>query len=178
MSCPDWSRLADGDDFLRPGASARRRALEHAADCPECRRSALELDPSLVVAGLPVADPTPGEIEAIRDHVLALRRVREVERESRRRGAPARLAAVACLTVVILLFAKETGDRGGGERQPGEAAVSSRPAYLLSEDYRLYGSLPLVEALEPAEARVYQLGRDDFSLVWIVDESIEVAVRP
>ena len=80
---------------------------------------------------------------------------------------------MACLAVMALLFGGETTDRS-----PGERAVVTRPAQLLSEDYRLYGSLPLVEALEPAEARVYQLGQDDFSLVWIVDESIEVTANP
>ena len=173
MSCREWTRWEGGDEFLRPGAPARRAALEHAADCPDCRRRALALDPSLAVAGLAVPEATPGEVEAIRANVLALRRMRDVERRPRKRWARARLAAVACLTVGILLFAEETG-----EREPGGQAVSAGPALLLSEDYRLYGSLPLVESLEPAEARIYQLGRDDFSLVWIVDESIEVSPQP
>lgn len=173
MSCREWTRWQGGDEFLRPGAPGRRAALDHAADCPDCRRRALELDPSLTVSSLAVPEATPGEIEAIRANVLALRRMRDVERRPRRRWAPARLAAVACLTVGILLFAEETGDR-----EPGERAAAAGSALLLSEDYRLYGSLPLVESLEPAEARIYQLGRDDFSLVWIVDESIEVPPTP
>lgn len=173
MSCPDWRRLARDDDFLRPATAPRRAALEHAATCPRCRREALRLDPSLAVADLPVAPASPAEIDAIKDNVLALRRVRRVESEARPRRVRARWAAVAGLTVAALLFAPETGDR-----RPGEGPAEARPAPLLSEDYRLYGSLPLVESLEPAEARVYQLGRDDFSLVWIVDESIEVSSEP
>lgn len=173
MSCPDWTLLGADDQFLRPGASARRSALEHAADCPGCRREALRLDPSLAVEGMAVGDATRAEIDAIKDGVMALCRMRRVERQSRPRRARVRLAAVACLTVVVLLFAGETGDRS-----PDEAPAGDGPALLLSEDYRLYGSLPLVESLEPAEARVYQIGREDFSLVWIVDESIEVSARP
>ena len=173
MSCPDWRRLAAGDEFLRPGVASRRAALEHAASCRPCRREALRLDPSLAVAELPVADVTRSEVESIRDNVLALRRTRRLERDSRPRRPGARWAAVACLAVAALLFGGETTDRS-----PGERAGVTRPPQLLSADYRLYGSLPLVESLEPAEARVYQLGQDDFSLVWIVDESIEVTANP
>lgn len=173
MSCPDWRRLAKDDGFLRPAAASRRAALEHAAACPRCRREALRLDPSLAVAELPVAAATRAEIDAVKDNVLALRRMRRVEREAEPRRGRTRWAAVAGLTLVALLFGGETGDRS-----PGESTTGARPAPLLSEDYRLYGSLPLVESLQPAEARVYQLGRDDFSLVWIVDESIEVSSEP
>lgn len=173
MRCPDWTLLAADDEFLRPGTGARRAALEHAADCPACRREALRLDPSLAAAGVAVDDATRAEIDAIKDGAMALCRMRRVERQSRPRRARVRLAAVACLTVLALLFAGETGDRSPDEVAPGDG-----PALLLSEDYRLYGSLPLVESLAPAEARVYQIGREDFSLVWIVDESIEVSSRP
>ena len=107
------------------GAASRRAALEHAADCPHCHREALGLDPSLAATALDVAEPSAAEMAAIRDGVLSLRRVRRVEHESRPRRAWGRVAAVACLTCAVLLFAEETGDR-----EPGELPAAGRSAPL------------------------------------------------
>jgi len=174
MTCPQRQRLAALGDAILVESAERRAALEHAADCPECRRIAFEIDPTLAVSDLPPVRVTAAEVRGIKHNVLAVRRVQRFDEAARPSGwNRRRWAAVAALTAGILLVAEDESRRAAVDAR---AEVAGAP--LLSEDYRLFGALPLVESLEPSQPRVYQLGEEeDFSLVWIVDESLEISPR-
>jgi hypothetical protein len=148
-------------------------ALEHFDGCPSCRSEALKADPLLLFRRLPVAELTPAEerseVESMRLAVTALRHAGRLE--SRRRFAGwRRWAAAAVLAVASLAV---TRDRAP---QLVTAAVVTplpalRQAPVLPADQE-----PLaIEGLSRPGRRVYQIpdGRD-LSVIWIVDESLEI----
>ena len=183
MSCGEWvrlrpwvaARLERGVDLAGPAEEIA--APDHLAECAECRRLAYALDPSLVF--LKLREPrelndTAGqreiaEIAAMRERVAAMRAMKtkwpgEVRRGTRARGW--RWAAAALLVGAGLA----QGDRPA-EIAPFPLALAAGPAATVPTELELQ---PVVEELGRPEARVYQFAGDDFSVVMIVDETLDV----
>ena len=175
MGCAERERIAGlGDSILVEGSAERRRALAHSEGCPECRRVVAAIDPSLAVSNLPPVAVSSSEVETMKSHVLAARRMRRLDRLARTTAsAGRRWAAVAALTVGILLVAEDEGRRSEDDLTAPMSAA--RPS---SEDYSFFGALPLAGSFESSRPRIYQLdGEEDFSLIWIVDDAFEVSPR-
>lgn len=183
--CAEWPRLAtriaerlDARSDASPLASPE---LDHLDACDACRRSALALDPTLVLRRL--AEPggdrdgrhEAEEVEAMRSAVAALRSAR---RHERRAAKPIWRYAAAALLVAGVASQLPLPS----VRRP---VVDTAPAAFADLD-RLMGSgvaawpaefstLPVIEEIDRPQARVYQLGGgDDVSVVMIVDETLDV----
>lgn len=180
MNCAELQRLAPDSLLASDLEPAQQRlAAEHLRDCPECRRRAVEADPSILFLELPTLEVGEAEVEAVRSTVNAMRRARVLESEaSRPLSRWWRQAAAAVLLAGVLLLPGDTPV----EQRTGE----SSPA-LVAETWELVAPLEdaglLVSASEPSsvienlnrpQARIYQLTEEDLSLVMIVDESLDL----
>lgn len=171
MSCPDWRRLAaarERDPFADPPGWTEARA--HLADCAGCRREALAADPLLLFQRL-----AAGRGGEERDEVLAMQQgVAALVRASRvagraaagpRRGvALRRVAAVALL--VLGVMALDGAPSPQGRLAAGRDAWVAAPPELPDQ--------PLLDELDLAQARVYELGSDDMAVVMVVDATLDV----
>ena len=174
MSCPEWRRLAVLRNQRRDDEPEEwTAALEHFDRCPSCRPEALKADPLLLFRRLPVAELTPAEerseVESMRLAVTALRTAGSLE--SRRRFAGwRRWAAAAVLAVASLAV---TRDR---VPQLATAAVATPPPALRQAPVLPADQEPLaIEGLSRPGRRIYQMtDGKDFSVTWIVDESLEI----
>ncbi|MDH3743486.1 MAG: hypothetical protein OES47_00115 [Acidobacteriota bacterium] len=169
-ACPDWQRIArSADRFLAEDCADRRRTLRHMEACPSCRRSALELDPTLAVANLPAVEVSKSEIEAVKRQVQAMRRVRAIE-VGKRRPVLSHVAVVMLMVGLGLFLPGRVIDPAGSVAQGGVGG-----GVLFDEASReAASSLALVESITPSTARIYQLDQADFPIVMIVDESIDL----
>ena len=166
MTCPDWRAalaLREVDDTHAQWLGARA----HMDTCPKCRRQALAADPTLVFAGAEVLRVSDGEVESIRRAVHAARRVRQTERALVRQlsGTGAGLVAAVLLAMVLLLPATTS---------PPSAPLAATTPSPIFADFWTSEASPLIEAIDRPQARIYQLGEDDLSVVMIVDESLDV----
>lgn len=164
MSCPDWRSLVAARDARREDPPGWQVGLEHLEGCPDCRRRALAADPTLVFRRLPGMATSRSEIESMRGAVAALRRAGRLVADDDA-GAPAAgyrrwglSAAAAVLAGVALMIAP-----GSGHPTPG-TLVAAEP-----EPATAY-----VEELDLPQARIYQLAEEEISVVWIVDESLDL----
>ncbi len=184
--CAEWPRLAPlvARRLERAAAGEAESALAspafgHLETCPSCRRAAVTLDPTLALRALAAAAegaPAGDEVEAMRLAVETLRCSRRSERRGGVRSAWWKTAAAAVLAAGALYQlpgAVPRAPAGRAQVDPLLEALASRPvtpgvvpAYL--------SSLPMVEELDRPDARVYQLGGGDVSVVMIVDETLDV----
>lgn len=176
MSCPDWKALvrareAGGDD--PPGW---RRSLEHLAGCESCRGEALEADPTLLFQHLPEVRVGAGEVAAMRDAVATLVRARRLaasvpaappaRSSSRRWRRPAAAAALLAAALSLSPAIPPPGNAGQATAAFPELAATPRGSTAPTH--------ALVEELDLPDARVYQLAREDLSVVMIVDPSLDL----
>jgi len=163
VSCPDWSGVAARREAEPSGWAA---AVAHYDGCSLCRREALAADPLLVFRRLPVEEMTPAEeqaeVDAVRQAVTAMRTAGRLE--VRRRFAGWRRWAAA---VVLAAAALSVGrDKARNLETLVMAPVSEAPAAAAAG--------PTLEGLNRPGARVYHLANEGVSVVWIVDESLDV----
>ncbi|HSL81517.1 MAG TPA: hypothetical protein VLF66_02000 [Thermoanaerobaculia bacterium] len=195
MTCPDWTllaahRLADAPEAAAPtDAGAWGEALGHLDGCPECRRSAVAADPTLVFRSLPAWEPDAAEVDAMRAGVAALRRVHRVApasegpREARtplrraalRERAGWRMAAAAGLAAALLSVApvaeRLPGDPAGSGASAGRLATGAGfPIAAFLED----PNLPAVDDIENPTASVYHLDDERVGVVMVVDAGLDV----
>ena len=181
MTCPEWSGLlAERERSERGGdlepSTAWRTAIDHLRGCVSCRRTALDLDPSLLFVAQPALEVSAEQIGEIVASVRTLRRAREAERASagpRRRVG--RVAAVAAVVSLMILLPTHTS------RQPVSTPVVLGPnlaADSMPPTARDLGfgdgPAPVIEPLNLPRARIYLLGEEDLPVVMVVDESIDV----
>jgi hypothetical protein len=156
LCCPDWSRLAAArsDEGAEPEGWAE--AVSHFDSCALCRKEALKADPLLVFRRMPAVEITPAEehleVESMQQAVAAMRTARRLEVRSEARGRFAgwrRWAAAAVLAGISLGV--------GGDIGPSRAPQLE----------------PVLDGIDRPEARVYEVGDDEFSAVMVIDESYE-----
>lgn len=176
MSCFDWSRLLehrfDADVETPPQWPRARRHLE---SCEACRREAASVDPTLIFRHAAPWSPDPAEADALRQAARALRRTGALAASvaagstasgTRREGG--RLVSAVLFALVLALMPGRPAHRGveGGEPAPPASA-----ARIL----RTAGpAAPAIEGVDRPQARVYEWGADDLSVVMVVDESLDV----
>ncbi len=190
MSCPDWRALVAhrwARDAEPPPEWAA--ALAHLEECDGCRRAALALDPSLVFSRLAGAgfDRSERSERSVHDEareiaagVRTLVRAREAERTLGRSSRPAArragLAAAALALGAALFLTTHASRHAGAPAAPARGPfVAGAPALdEVAPPSAEAASPALVDALDRPQARIYQLGQDDLSVVMIVDESLDV----
>lgn len=183
MNCPDWKTLLahrlDSDRESESGVdgppSEWPEALEHLEECPACRRRALALDPSLIFAAQAPLGVSDDEVGLIKANVHTLLRARAAEHASHRvRRGLGRLAAAAAVVALMVLLPTHTSRQAltSSPALPGLASdARSVPA---GDGLLVEAPSPLIEPLDLPAARIYQLGGGDFSIVMVVDDSIDV----
>lgn len=180
--CAEWARLEPliarrlaGDDAVEALLSAAPFA--HLEGCPGCRRAAVALDPTLALR--PLAEPMHpeaerDEVEAMRVAVGTLRRSRAAAPVSRSAAWWKTAAAATLLAGALYQLPLPSVARRSPGSAPQEAAmatgIAAAPGVLPAE----FSNQPVVEDLDRPDARVYQLGGGDVSVVMIVDESLDV----
>jgi len=182
--CAEWPRLEalvaarlERHDDAEALLSAA--ALSHFEECGECRRNALALDPTLALLPLvereaAAATAADDDVEAMLQAVETLRRSPAGRRRSTAVSIGWRTAAAIALAVGALY---QLPARGPRIVRPSADAVleslASRP--VDNEVVRAeFSGQPVLEDLDRPDARVYQLGGDDVSVVMIVDETLDV----
>jgi len=193
MSCPNWDDLARRRSTARREPAAWRQAIRHLDGCRSCRRQALESDSLLVFRLRSEASRKPldeaaaaAEVDAMCRSVRAVVHSRQWE-SPRRRSRPSQAwrqaAAVGLLAFLLLVLGP--GERAGSLPSAGLPDSSlalvevDRSAGSTTDDELLdilTEALPvsLVEDVDRPGARVYEMRRDNLSLVMIVDRSFDV----
>lgn len=204
MTCPDWRRLVTARE--REGGEdppGWQEALEHLEACPQCRRTALEAEPLLVLRRLPEPVLEPDEGRRMVAATRALRRRQTAATRWRRRAA----AAVAVVTVgAALTVGSGVLERGKGTRnaeQPSRAERAHAPAateaVVRAQGAEHPGSMteriagvqgvdpqgatsssaptPSLVDLEQPTARVYEVTDAALALVVVVDSELELGDR-
>ena len=169
MTCRfDWADLVAHRRTGSNEPAGWRGALEHLRECGACRERALIEDPTLVfVAGEAVA-VSEAEVEAMVADVGNLIRARETERAADSSGRRVwRYAAAAAAAAVMVFLPTFSARQVTGTADT--AQVGPAPGADLSES-----PAPMIEALDRPEARIYQLGEEDLSIVMVVHESLDV----
>ncbi len=166
MSCPDWRSVTawrDGDGTAPPGWQA---SLAHVAGCEPCRRRVTELDPTLLLAAAAAPAPAVGE-DDVRTVTATVRSMVAGERLAAR-SRPDRRALLAAAALVALLATplglSRFADRAVSPVTPPEVVT------ILPEP----APEPPVEEVQPAGARVYQFGTEEFPVVLIFDENLDL----
>lgn len=170
LSCPDWSRLAAvrTDEGAEPEGWGE--AVEHFDSCSLCRKEALKADPLLVFRRMATVEITPAEerleVESMQQAVAAMRTARRLETRGRFAGWR-RWAAAAVLAGISLGV--------GRDKVPQlEQAATAPPAPVVSSGFTSgIGVAPVLDAIDRPEARIYEVGDDEFSAVMVIDESYE-----
>ena len=182
MNCPDWRPLlAHRFDPTLATPDAWCRAEEHLRGCAMCRRAATAIDPTLAFRDAARWAPPTAEIADIHRAVRTLRRASEVERRagagkqsapSRARGVSRRergpLAAAALFALVLALQPASVS------RNTGDAPATPEPAAAGRLLRAARPAAPAIEGVDRPDARVYEWGADDLSVVMVVDESLDV----
>jgi len=166
VSCPAWEPLVAERERDPAGEPAGwGEALEHAETCPDCRRRALALEPTLVFRRLPSPSSGEADVVAMQAAVAALVRARRIEGlEAAPRRAGWRRAAIAAAGLVALVL--QAGPRPPAAPAPETAAAEAGAPSLVAA--------PVFEQLGGSDARVYQLPAEGYSVVMIVDSSFDV----
>lgn len=189
MTCDFWrAHGKQRTDLLVDGSSGRLAASAHLEICPECRSRAFLLDPSWARLEEPNPDFSQTEIDETKRRILAGRRLSDVADVARVSDAEAavsvssnpkstaprntawlRAAAIAASLGVLLMF-------GVSRRPPSSWAQRAVPVpeQALSAAAGLVPNFSSIDPLLPTRARVYELGQADFSLVILVDESLDI----
>ncbi len=185
MKCYDWRReLAHRFDPARPPLGDWLEAREHLDGCSSCRREALAIDPTLAFRDAGSWSPDTEESESIRLAVRALRRTQRLRegaaggdsRRDERRRIRRRVAAAASFAVALALLPGVV-DRDGARRLEIAAAdpgLSALRGALPVAGPSLGPLAPAIEGLDRPQARVYEWGAEDLSVVMVVDESLDV----
>ncbi len=172
-ACLDWGKVArEADRFLSEDSAERMRALRHVEECPSCRRAALRFDPTLAVTHLAPAEVESSDVEAVKRQVEAMRRVRAME-IGRRGSGLAHAAAVILLLGVGFMFAGPVRDPNAPATLP-QITANGPGSFFDAGNRRSTASLAVVESISPSSARIYHLDQQDFPVVMIVDESIDL----
>jgi hypothetical protein len=184
LSCETWSELVSkGERLLREGSPERLWAERHFSHCPSCAERAFLLDPSWALNRLEKQSFTHAEIASLKLSLLEAGRLREVESSVRpRRRAIQAAAALAVLTLVVAggVRWRIAGSFGAsGESQVSGTVTEARAPTALGERSRAVVtgvdlSRPTVGSVAPAAARVYDFGQEDFSLVMVVHETLDL----
>lgn len=164
MTCPDWPAATvwrHGDGAAPDGWQA---SLDHLAGCVDCRRRVAVLDPALllVAAAAPAPEVDDADVAELKATVRSLVAADRLGHRGRpdRRGLAAAAALVALLALPLAL--SRLIDRPAG---PPAAEVAALPEPAAA---------PPVEEVQPAGARVYQLGTDELPVVLIFDENLDL----
>jgi len=191
VSCETWSELASlGESLLMEGSPERERAQRHFERCPSCAGMAYLLDPSWALRGsersprlgrLEQTGFSESEISILKRDVLESGRMREVEVSVRPRRDRFHAAIAVGLLLVVAVGAAllRTGDSltvvDSGAPGSTEATVAARRGEVLSIPADRAGlSLPVLGSVAPAAARVYDFGQEDFALVMVVHETLDL----
>ena len=170
MSCHDWrALLAHRFDPAVGEPDDWSEAEAHLEACESCRRKALAIDPTLAFRSAATWEPEPGETAAIRQAVRTLRRASALETSEGKAGGSTRHSgprvAAALFALVLALHPSTTA------RNPMEPAPAAPGPRLV----RVTGpAAPAIEGVDRPDARVYEWGADDLSVVMVVDESMDV----
>jgi hypothetical protein len=156
--------------------------LDHLDGCPDCRRAALAADPTLLFRRLPALrlneQEVTGEVAEIQRAVAAMRTASRMEpRGGRRRGkGVSRWAAAAALAIAALSLGSSPELHPGRVGVGGTLSAMPRPAAMGPMGATVPAALriPSIEELDRPEARIYQMGGPDLSVVMIVDEGLDV----
>ena len=190
---PDWRTLlahrfeADAE----PESETWAEAIAHFDRCPECRRTAVAIDPTLGFRRLPsvVADMSASqEAEEVARMIAAVSVLRAEQRVTRRaeRAPWARWSVAAALVLAVVSVGAlgnraPRGSRGpvGDERALRTEAAQATAVVPASLDLENSTDLSspvgmTVEGIDRPDARIYQYDGDQMSVVMIVDESLDV----
>ena len=150
-------------------------AREHLQECASCRREAATLDPTIAFRGAAAWAPSEDDVDAMRNAVRTLRRTGDLRAAAAAPHAPGaraqgrrRIASAALFAAAIALLPGAV-DRGAFEPLEPTASLGAvtRPA--------VQGPVaPAIDGLDRPEARVYEWGAEDLSVVMVVDESLDV----
>jgi hypothetical protein len=166
VTCPDW-RTATA--WRRGDAAAPadwQDSLEHLAGCVVCRRRVAKLDPTLLLAAAAAPAPAVSE-EEVQTLTATVRSLVASERLAAR-SRPGRSALLPAAALVALLAApiglsRLVGRAAAPIASPEVATAPQEPA-----------AAPPVEDVQPAGARVYQIGTEEFPVVLIFDENLDL----
>ncbi len=157
MICPDWVELtAHRFDRFSEQPLEWEEAVVHLEECRTCRRAALKVDPTLVFRRSSTVETT--DVESILMGVQVLRRASRARQDN-----PWRHAIAAAVLATIALWVAPS--RTSLQLPPNSESVATSP-YV--------ENLPVVEAIDRPEARIYQFADDELSMVLIVDETLDV----
>jgi anti-sigma factor RsiW len=171
------------DDYIADTLPAPQRRIlrEHLAACDDCRRAALEKDPSLAFARPFSPEPVDASdaariLASVRTGVALRQTELRIRGGSGRRIAGSVAAAAAALALALLI-------PGGRSTRPVETA-SVRPPAPSPAPVQAAGvqPVPVARPVEPAvsssEATIYDLnpgaGREEPRVVWIVDRGLDI----
>jgi len=190
MSCPNWDDLARQRATEQREPEAWRLAVRHLDSCGACRQQAVASDPLLVFrarSGAPSERyEDAAEVVEMCRSVKAVVRSRDWEspRQPARHSAAWRQAAAVGLLAFLLLLLGPNGRVG-----PLPSAVGGADSLSVQEADRVVGTtsatelldhltaalpLSLVENVDRPGARVYELRRENLSLVMIIDHTLDV----
>jgi len=170
------------DDYLADVLPAPQRRIlrEHLAACADCRRAALEKDPSFAFARPfapePVAEETAARIlDAVRTGVALRQTEQRLRGVSSGRIAGSAAAAAAALVLALLI-------PGGGSSRRARTADARPGATPAAVQAAAVQPPPAARPVEPAvsssEATIYDLnpgaGREEPRVVWIVDRGLDI----
>jgi hypothetical protein len=177
LSCPEWKGLLahrlepDG----APEPEGWTAAVEHLDDCPVCRRQAFSLDPSLLFVAQAPPSVDDAEVGRIKANVHTLLRARAAERTSHRvRRGLGRFAAAAAVVALMVLLPTHTSRQALTAPAALPGLASDAGAIAASDAGLMEAPAPVIEPLDLPAARIYQLGGENFSIVMVVDDSIDV----
>ncbi len=193
MSCEVWDELAShGERLLQEGSPERSRAERHFARCSACAERAFLLDPSWAVRRLDRSGELhelerasfgEDEIAELKRDVLEAGRIRDVESTVRSHRRFTRVVVAAALFAVVVAggaLMRTAGDFWAPSSSrstsfTAETIAPPRSSELLpTSGASIDLSLPSVGSLAPSAARVYDLGQEDFALVMVVHETLDL----
>ena len=180
VSCPTWNELTSyADRLLQEGSPERALAERHFSRCPSCVQRAFLLDPSWAVSRTSrseLSEPASfgsREIEVLKRSVLETGRIRAVEGSVRERRIGMRVAIAAAVLSVLVGGTAWLRPIGPETKTEGIKPAAEVEFFVISGS-AVGLSLPTVAALTPAAARVYDFGQEDFALVMVVHETLDL----
>lgn len=174
MSCKVWNELASaGEALLREESPERLRAEQHLAVCSSCAERAFLLDPSWAVRRSFGQVFEASEITELKRSVTKAGRLLDIERTVAPRRRWVRAAAIAVL-VAMAAVAGIVSSRTDSARTETQVQVPEAPRPVRLSADGVDASLPVIGSLAPAAARVYELGEEEFALVMVVHETLDL----